>query len=88
MRYQRHYYGPGSIGDMPSGYALSRPPTIGSNDRPRNIPALSGCMGTNGNGNGNSNGNGAVQASVASALPVLIPVAIGAAAYYLFFHRR
>lgn len=92
--YQRHYYGPGSIAAMPSGYGLSRPPTIGSNDRPGNIPGLHGgcmgCMGDNGeaNGNGNGNGNGTAQAGLSGALPVLVPVAIGAAAYYLFFHRR
>jgi hypothetical protein len=88
MRYQRHYYGPGSIGDMPSGYALSRPPTIGSNDRPRDIPPLSGCMGCMGtNGNGNGNGDGTIQASLGAAMPFIVPVAIGAAAYYLFFRR-
>jgi outer membrane lipoprotein SlyB len=69
MRYQRHYYGPGSIGDMPSGYALSRPPTIGSNDRPQNIAALAGCMGCMGT-NGNGNGNGTAQATLAGALPI------------------
>jgi hypothetical protein len=83
--YQRHYYGPGSIAAMPSGYGLTRPPTIGSNDRPENIPGLhgGGCMGCMG-----TNGNGTAQAGLAGALPILVPVAVGAAAYWLFFHRR
>jgi hypothetical protein len=88
--YMRHYYGPGSIAAMPSGYGLTRPPTIGSNDRPQQIPGLhGGCMGCMGdNGNGNGNGNGAAQAGLGAVVPILVPVAIGAAAYYLFFHRR
>jgi hypothetical protein len=81
MRYQRHYYGPGSIAAMPSGYGLTQPPTISSTDRPRNIPELSGCAGCMGQ-------DEPAQASIAGALPILVPVAIGAAAYYLFFHSR
>jgi hypothetical protein len=85
MRYQKHYYGPGNIGNMPSGYGLTRPPTIGSNDRPQQIPGLSGgCMGCMGD---NGNGNGTMQASIGAALPFIVPVAIGAAAYYLFMRR-
>lgn len=88
--YEKHFYGPGSIAAMPSGYGLSRPPTIGSNDRPGNIPGLhGGCMGCMGdNGDTNGNGNGTAQAGVSAVVPILVPVAIGAAAYYLFFHRR
>lgn len=81
MNYERQYYGPGSIGNMPSGYGLTRPPTISSNDRPRNIQSLQGCSGCGVGDNG-------VSAAGIGAGAVLLPVAIGAAAYYLFFHNR
>ena len=60
--------GPGSIGALVSGAALSHPPTIGSNAPIRDVramthgatpvPAMSGgcgCGNDNGNGNGGSN---------------------------------
>jgi hypothetical protein len=87
MHYERNFYGPGNIGDMPSGYGLTRPPTISSNDRPRNIPSLQGCSGCMGD-NGDTTTPPTASASVGSIAPILVPVALGALAYYLFFHTR